>query len=210
MSAYTPPPRILFAITLLALLAGSFAIWMTYGPGPWGWRDVLAIAWFPLGMVYVWVMSEIGARKRAKIVEEQNLTLLPSHVRQRRLAAVLLLGLIVAGQAVIVALAYRIIGENLRETAARGLLVALGLAMALLGDRRAKMQSPYRGGVPEPEGWGKMQRRAGWILTLIGLALIPCALLLPLVPVTYGYCALMIALLLWGWIARRSLRKPAG
>ena len=59
------PPRIMFAVALLALIAGSVAMWTAYGPGPWRWRDMVAVVWFPLGMAYVWVVSEIGARKRA-------------------------------------------------------------------------------------------------------------------------------------------------
>ncbi len=187
-------PRLVMGAIFLALVASSTALWVAYSaersPGLSDWLD---IALCPAGFAVVWVWGEVGGRWYHQIMAEKKLTVMPSHRRHNHTALVFVVALMVLGQAMLLGQAWNLLGPDSNETTRRMLLAFFGAGILVLGDRFAKLETPYRDGAVEPPNYGRAQRIGGWVLAITGLVIIPCALLLPLIPVAYSVLAYFIA-----------------
>jgi hypothetical protein len=201
--------RLVMGAIFLGLVAGSGALWAAYSAElPIGFSGWLNIAWCPTGFAVIWAWGEFGGTWFERNMAEKQLTVTPSHRRHNHTALVFVIALVVSCQATMLGMAWGMLGPDNGETARRILLAFVGAGILVLGDRYAKLQTPYRDGAVEPPNFGRAQRIAGWGMVITGLVIIPCALLLPLIPVAcsvLAYFTAAAALLLVLHVRRKRL-----
>jgi hypothetical protein len=69
-----------------------------------------------------------------------------------------------------------------RELMLRAGTIFAGMVMAIQGNFTCKAPAPSGPGAPDPAAWTQVKSRSGWTLSLAGITIAVCAIVLPLDP----------------------------
>ncbi len=102
-----------------------------------------------------------------------------------------------------------ILDETLgRGALLRGMTIFVGVLTAVQGNFLAKVAPPSGAGAPEAGAWSRTMLGIGWGMTAVGLAVVTCAVALP-VPALLPVLLVAVALLMVNSAVQRRRLKPS-
>ncbi|CAN7153337.1 hypothetical protein [Caulobacter sp. LjRoot300] len=81
-----------------------------------------------------------------------------------------------------------------------------GLVMAIHGNFAAKTPAPTGPRAPDPAVWTKVKSRSGWVLSLAGLMIAVCAIVLPPPALLFPFALVAVSAITYAAVQNRALR----
>jgi hypothetical protein len=166
-----------WAISAAMLAGAAFAAWT------WTWRGFTPVRlgealFIPGWTVTLFLLFWVFGKRIMKRREAEGATSPASHFTYGVVVIVGMFGMLALMQWFI---ALSVAGwiDGGFEIAMRVTTLALGLFGVWLGNRRGKLETPWREGAREPFDWQKVQRLRGAVEVVMGFALAGLGLILP-------------------------------
>lgn len=96
-----------------------------------------------------------------------------------------------------------------RQTFLRLVLIFAGVGMAVRGNFFGKIRPPMGERAPDPGAWTRGALRTGWMLALMGTAIVVAAIALPMRAMLFVLIPVMVGMISLG-VAQRRMMRGAG